>query len=470
MKKTISLLLAFLLVLSCAACGGDTAKEAPRASFDGNTAAYTYYFPEEGREHDWEEDILYFAETVLNNQPYMTEWCNTWYYDQGVTSDQRITTLYNEELRNSFLENLNLLIPQVSNLNDTEILWELNRISATLNDVHTNLDCVSNLCFPPLFRLADSGDGIGVYAIELPVGYEEFLFARLDSINDVPIDEILERLKPYVCSDNEYYKAPFIVEEYGDFLTMPDALQIIGVMDWNDTSVEYTFTKQDGTQGSVKFDAITWDDYFALDIVESDFYDTLRFENTGVNYWYKYQPDSDTMYVRIRSCFELEELSYWDFYMQFVNEIKERSGVEKLVIDLRGNSGGRTESEQNALLYLTNHLNQAEIGQTYILIDSLSCSGAVGTAAVLKHYVDGALLVGTPASETPSSILPVPRDGYTLPNHGTFFNVSGLYYNYWYGYEGDALMPDITIHQTIEDYEQGVDTVLDAVLNTEITQ
>lgn len=467
MKKIVSLILAVLLIFSCVACGGESVTEAPRASFDGNTTTYTYYFPEESREHDWEEDILYFAEVILINQPYMTKWCNTKYYDQTIPAEQRISSLYDEELRNTFLENINLLIPQVATLSDTEINWELRRIAALLHDGHTGFYPDFSLTFPLFLWHANDENGRAPYVLDIIPEHADFLHARLDAINGVPTDEILARLTSYISSDNEYWIVPSILSS--DIINSLDALRIIGVVDEESSTAEYTFTKQDGTQETLTFSAVSYEECSELTFADSGLYDTLHCQSFDVPYWYEYQPDSDLMYVRMNEFHEIEGYTYWDFYKDFLNEVNERSGVEKLVIDLRGNTGGLLEVEPNTMRYLCNHLNNADIGQIYVLMDEKTASASVATAGILKQYVDGLLLVGAPAAETPASILSVQLDMYALPNHETLFQVSKRYCNYWYGYEGDALMPDFTVYQTYEDLVNGVDTVLEAVLNMEAT-
>ena len=88
---------------------------------------------------------------------------------------------------------------------------------------------------------------------------------------------------------------------------------------------------------------------------------------------------------------------------------------------------------------------------------------------LLKQHIPSAFLVGTPASESPSNILGNVKY-VVLPNNKSEFCVSTMHWDYWYGYEGDALMPDITVYQTYEDLINGVDTVWEAILNMEISQ
>lgn len=54
---------------------------------------------------------------------------------------------------------------------------------------------------------------------------------------------------------------------------------------------------------------------------------------------------------------------------------------------------------------------------------------------------------------------------YKLKNNDITFLVSSVFYNVWPEYEEETLMPDVLITPTIEDYMNGIDTELEAVLN-----
>ena len=61
-------------------------------------------------------------------------------------------------------------------------------------------------------------------------------------------------------------------------------------------------------------------------------------------------------------------------------------------------------------------------------------------------------------------------DSNELPNLGNQFWIAGsgsntAGYDFWHDYEYEVLMPDITVYQTIEDYANGIDSVLKALLD-----
>ncbi len=73
------------------------------------------------------------------------------------------------------------------------------------------------------------------------------------------------------------------------------------------------------------------------------------------------------------------------------------------------------------------------------------------------------VLVGTPTGQPPNETFETRR--FTSPNQKLIFNVSNLKQFYlWPGYDEVALMPDILIGQSLEDYKNGIDSMLRHVL------
>ena len=79
--------------------------------------------------------------------------------------------------------------------------------------------------------------------------------------------------------------------------------------------------------------------------------------------------------------------------------------------------------------------------------------------------MESARIVGTPGGQPANFWGGV--QGFYLPNSGLYFQRPSTFCNNIPGDENDALMPDIIIYQTIEDYRNGIDTVLEAVKNFE---
>ena len=102
------------------------ATEPQWAPYTGQLRGYVYYY-EDGRERDWEEDILhmagvYLGEVYANGHPLLTDMeFQTMFSMDGMPVEYR--TFYDEAMREVFLQAINDLIPQIPELKDYEILF-----------------------------------------------------------------------------------------------------------------------------------------------------------------------------------------------------------------------------------------------------------------------------------------------------------------------------------------------------------
>ena len=107
--------------------------------FTGNASKYIYYHEDE-RNRNWEEDVIYFANKVLINHPMMTNVEYSIYAGWNRAKDSKISVSgYREGSKEQFLEQINALVMKISEMDDVDILYEMQRIVAMLNDGHTKV-------------------------------------------------------------------------------------------------------------------------------------------------------------------------------------------------------------------------------------------------------------------------------------------------------------------------------------------
>ena len=189
---------------------------------------------------------------------------------------------------------------------------------------------------------------------------------------------------------------------------------------------------------------------------------TIRYKNLEHNYWYEHMGE-DILYLRINSCFEETGKPVEEFTSQLVDDIKKLPEQAKVVIDFRGNIGGYPfffDWEKVA-----NSLNERKNLNTYILIDEGCYSAGVIVPYSVKQLIKNSVLAGTSAGQNPN-MCGSTRE-YVLPNSKYTVAISNYYTEFWPDYEYETLLPDITIYQTLEDYKQGIDTVLEAIKGME---
>src|SRR5205823_7059198 len=130
--------------------------------------------------------------------------------------------------------------------------------------------------------------------------------------------------------------------------------------------------------------------------------------------------------------------------------------AEKLIIDLRQNSGG---DYKEGLQYLIEPIAAMRAinrkGHLFVLIGANTFSAAMSNAAQFRTHTR-ALLVGQPIGERPNSYQE-PRQ-FTLPNSHLVVHYSTRYYKFVEG-QDNVVTPDKVITPTWEDYKNGHDVV-----------
>lgn len=439
-----------------------TVRETIPVGFGAYECQYT-----DPRDLAWEEDVVYAAQIylgdgVIKGHPYLVDKDY-----QMMTMDNRVycENYYQPDLRTAFIDEIQSLILRIPELTDAEIVLGLNKALALLGDAHSLAAVPYEKLFPIDFEvLYEDGEPV-LYTMMLPDAQQNLIYSRLVAINDFPVDRILEKLREYIPSENAYWEDHNLCGVYfsGAWIVRAEALRAIGVMEKDSDSADFELLTEDGRTVHLSLDALSLEQWSSRHMTSGHFLilETLMYQNYGVsNYWYEYLEEDDLFYLRFNQFDQEENNRFSDFCRAMRQEIAALGGVGKFVVDLRNNPGGN--GFQGSLIDL---LNEAEIGQVYVLIDGGSFSQAVNAAAQIRGKVENATLVGTPAGQ------PINFWGgvqfYNMRNSGTLFQIPGTWCLNMEDFQGDALMPDIPVYQTIEDYRNGIDTVLEAVKNFE---
>ena len=477
MKKTICFLIALLMLLTaCAPESSETTAPSetvpPKETFlptetmevtepeDNPFVNYTYRYTDD-RDRAWEEDVVYLARIALGLTPYnghpllIKEEAQVWKMDNFVD----FQCFYREDLRNDFITGMEQLILDIPALSDIEILYEMERVVAQLSDLHSYVYLPPSEIFVIMTEPFYSEEGMQLRVVRLPAEYKDALYGQLISINGIPIDEVLERVGQYISHEWEYGKMYYMTNMIPTgMIIRKEALQIAGIVGEEDTSAEFGILTEEGTQILAEIPVVDGSGYKETEKVMGDWYSSDRFSYDrymDINYFFRYEKENEMMYIRFNREAEVTDYRYRDFFAEIKDELAEGT-CEKIVVDLRFNGGGYTTPLANLIGILT----QAEVPQVYILIDPASYSGAVTLAVELRQKVPNSLIVGTPAGQSPNFFA---GRNYTLPNSGNIFLISSVCYSYWPDYTYETLMPDIIVYQTLDDYKNGIDTVLEYV-------
>lgn len=424
---------------------------------------YEYLYTEE-RDRAWEEDVVFLAKAFLGVYPMKGHPLLADKEVQVWKPQNRIDfqNFYQEDLRDAFVKDIESLICQIPALTDTEIVYEMQRIVAKLYDAHSHIYLPVADVFVFMVEPFYSEDDMQLRLVRLPVEYQNALYGELVAINGVPIDEVVDRVGKYAAHEWEYGKMYELTSIMVTGLIMrKEALQMAGIVAAEATSAKLEIITEQGQRIFADVPAVAAEAYKSIDKVYGDwnrakysFYD--GYQNT--NYFLRHEEENQMLYIRFNRENEMTNYRFSDFIADIKKCVSENN-CKKIIVDFRTNGGGNGLTLHEDFIEV---LGKSAAEQIYILIDPASYSDAILLPVEIRQNLSNAVIVGTPGGQSPIFFA---GRAYALPNSGHYFGVSMGGYNYWPDYEHETLMPDITVYQTLEDYKQGIDTVLEYVRN-----
>lgn len=433
--------------------------------YTGKLRDYVYYNTEAWAV-EWEEDILYVASVFLGEafahpHPYL--------YDGKLSTEfaldglgPEFTSHYDAQKREEFLQDINDLIPRITQLQEYEIIFSLRKAVAKLGDLHSSVYPLWEYMYPVYLAPFYTDGEPALHIMLLPEKYEDLLYTRLVAINDIPVEEIITRLSDYISYENE----PALITSVCDYICCSEMLAMCEVADYKEYNTRFTVMDGSGESHTFVLDAMTYyratfSDYVGVFEEEAM---PLLYRDPDVYYWWEYLEKEDILYVRFNEVKEDYYFNYSALASQLREQIKSRPAGQTVVMDFRDNPGGYFDA--NLAIKLASVLNMEQVKNAYVLIDGASFSGAIIMPGSIRELSEKAVLVGSPGGQ-PTNFF-ASNYTYTMPNSEHQFCMSDSWWITNAEDTGPALMPDVIIYQTLEDYLAGRDTVMEAILADEI--
>lgn len=429
---------------------------------------YTYIMTDE-RDRKWEEDIVYFANTFLDpyhGHPLLSDRMTTTvvYNDPVVrygTSGTR--NFFDPALKAQFIDRVNGLILSIPELTDTEIRLKLIEAVAMLHDLHSGISGMPFNALLPISVLATASDEGTVYMIDRTFSpHTSLLGMQLLAIDDVPVEEILERLHPLLFYENEaaFRHMALLWRVFSNV----DILRYVGVMGESDHA-SITVRDMDGTVSNV--DVPVTDDPALSEKIsiydsgtgaqESDVDRYLGLRHPEEDVWHRLLNDGKALYIRVNTCWVEDSIA--KEFDAAIADGRKADSLEKIIVAFRSNAGGDPDLAGN-FLPLSNNLSESG-AQIYILIDGGSYSAAIALPSGLRRRVEGAQLVGSLGGQPTAFFV---HGTFKLPNSGIEGGCSSIWEAFWPGNMDEALTPDVIVEETLEGFLNGYDSVLKYIL------
>ena len=340
----------------------------------------------------------------------------------------------------------------IPSLQDHEIILGFRRILALIGDGHTNIFGWESSFHRYPFRFFRFSDGY--YVTRATSEYSKLLGMRLVKIGNLDVNKAYDAVTTLLPKgEGEMYLwhyAPI----YLSFAEVQHALR----MQTSPAKGEFVFEDSNAKQFSVEMSPLPTN-------AEVTFGDAaqqtpLYRQQANEPLWYKYLPESKTVYFQFRGYPPYSEfLRFSAELLQFI----EKNPTDRLVIDLRSNSGGDESKFQPLLEGIIRNDNINRKGHLFVIIGRPTYSAGMLNAVQLKLKTN-AILFGEPTGAKPNQYNESSGDkALKLPNSGLTVDYSILYRKLLKD-DLPALIPDVRVNLSSLDYIAGRDPVLEKIL------
>lgn len=351
-------------------------------------------------------------------------------------------------------------IPKIS---DSDIVLRLVRLIASLNVAHTQLDLGAavrqfGLHFYPIQFDWFGNDLVVVAALPRD---KEAVGCRILRINSRPPLQVETLLAPYISHENYarlHRKSP-------GMMTIAELMKYEKLVD-ETGRLQLTCIKTDGKEFTVDVvPMLTPAKHIDLLGIREVYKLAPRLSNKRPNtfYWYDYLPESQTLYVQYNSCHDDPKKSFQDFSYEVINAA-DTHPVQRMIVDLRYNSGGSTSIIKPLFEKLKARPALCSRGHLYVLIGEGTFSAGMDNAVSFRTTFN-AILVGESASNSPYHYGEM--DSFVLPNSQLRVTYAKKYIRMGHhsgGGDPKDLSPEIYVPPTLADRLAGRDAVFETVL------
>lgn len=341
---------------------------------------------------------------------------------------------------------------QTAKMTDEEFYWSVCHLISLIGDAHTMAYVSGDFMevLPWSIRKFDEG----WFILGVDKTHEEYLGTRVTAINDVPIDEAVERARQVVS----YEADSWLWQQVPNVLTWNSSLEYLDIVD-HDEPVQVTVEAAAGTEET--FELPTYDNWDEAEQEMCDFQreSTPRTAKQDAIYW-STAPDESTYFIQYNVCAGGDP-SMPEFAQQVQADLE--SGYQNIIFDLRYNNGGNDQiilPLKNAVINACN--KQGEKCHLYVLTGWNTFSAGVDAAAGFQtSNAENTTFVGQPTGgslQTGGNLLEISMD--SVP----FAVTCALDYFVILGQKG-SLVPDYIVPQTFEQYAKGEDPEIQYLYN-----
>ena len=396
-------------------------------------------------------------------------WVEKWNEDIEFLKDTLISkhkNLFFNITREEFERKIEELKDMVKTLDYNDMKVEISRIIAGVGDAHTSVKLPINYVVPLEFYWFKEG----IYIVRALDEYKELEYSKIIGINNLAIDEVIGELEEIISHENNAYLKANVVK-YLQSVEILYGLMII----YNIESCTIKFETLDGELKTQNIKSMDIGVYNSLtnNISEEEFNirnkerEEVRVEqiplyrkNINKNYWFEHLEEYSLLYFKYNSCKESLEEPIDEFINNIINFI-ESNNIEKLVVDLRNNTGGDSRLLESFIEYVEKNerINKSE--NLFIVIGRDTFSSALLNSFSFKNKTK-ATLIGEATGGKPNCYGEIQK--FNLPNSKFLITYSTEYYKLIDDNSLESLFPDIDIEISIYDFINRKDPIIEKII------
>lgn len=327
------------------------------------------------------------------------------------------------------------LLPKLPQLRDHEVITEAMKIISKIGDGHTSIyiPFQGNYQFHQIpIAFQKFKDGIFIKGAD--ARYKNIIGKEVIAIGGVPIETIKQRLKSITPKDNEQWLKVLGIEVY---MTISEILYAINGTD-DILNVKITVKDSDNTIttahiaaelfdiSKVRFADVRPDWSTAHDSSENPLPRYLKRINTFPDdfYWFEHLEDQGMVYFQLNVVFDKPNKNLNTFCKELFQFIGKHH-VEKLVIDIRLNSGGNNQLNEALINQILKSKQINQKGNLYVIVGRRTFSAAMNLATNLEQRTQ-AIFVGEYTGSSPNFV--GEDNQIILPNSKLICSASNRYW------------------------------------------
>jgi len=336
----------------------------------------------------------------------------------------------------------------IDSMTDAEVIIEMARIVAMMGDSHTSIDLLQPEIgfrrFPIRLRWFNDGLFVVKAANGSSVG------RRVVKIGRMRANSIYIKLKQLISHENDQWAK----EESQIYFNIAEALCVLGAIPSTGSGL-YSLEGRDAGRSMI---ALIPSDSKSTKLTAGRLIPPI-YARKRDDYWFKPMNGHKSLYIQYNSCRETEGKPFGEFSKAVLGLLK-RGKFSRIIIDLRNNGGGNSESIQPLIAGLQRWNPKKNDCRVFVIIGKATMSSAVLNANTLRNNLN-ATLVGEPTGGKPNCYGEV--KSFRLPNSSIRVKYSIKYFRITRG-NPPSLIPDLEVKYNSDDYFTGKDPAIEKIL------